>query len=77
MKFVTFEQLNEARLKAGFFMSELPGHLGVSKETFNRWKRNSRAPFWAVKIMTLESGTKCKHCLSRKNALRQYELFMK
>lgn len=47
MKKVDFFHLEETRLNAGFFVREVCEKLGISEQTWYRWRRTGRAPQWA------------------------------
>lgn len=53
---LNFERLEEARRDAGFFISEACEILGISEQTWRRWRRNRAAPVWAVRHLELLNG---------------------
>jgi len=51
-----FEDLDEARLIAGFFVSEICEKIGITSSTWYRWKKAGKAPRWAFVTVTILSG---------------------
>jgi hypothetical protein len=56
MKKEAFALLDEARLNAGFLVSEACDFLCVSKRTWYRWQADGYAPRWAENAMRIRSG---------------------
>lgn len=56
MQKVRFEDLEEARLVAGYFVDELADQLGFSERSYYRWKADGFAPKWVSIALNLLCG---------------------
>lgn len=56
MRSVIFEEFDEARLDAGFFMSDVEERLGISRRTYYHWRKVGRVPLWAYDLIRLHGG---------------------
>lgn len=55
-KKTSFKYLDEARHEAGFFIFEACEKIGISEQTWRRWRKCDAAPVWAVRHLELLSG---------------------
>lgn len=53
---VPFDYIEETRLQAGFFVSELCEELGISERSWYRWKADKFAPRWVYRAVEILSG---------------------
>lgn len=53
---VHFEYIDQARRDAGFLIVEACRELGISEQTWRRWRKHKKAPKWAYKCLSLLSG---------------------
>lgn len=51
-----FEEFDEARLDAGFFMCDVEERLGISRRTYYHWRKIGRVPKWAYDLIRLHGG---------------------
>lgn len=73
MKYGSFYNLEEARHHAGFFITDTIAALGITRRTYERWRKKQAAPVWAVRLIELEAGHKCRNCITRKHNIKLYE----
>lgn len=52
----SFSELENARLDAGFFVSDAIKFLGISRRTWYRWKESNLCPVWAIRLMKFGAG---------------------
>lgn len=55
-KKIPFDYIEETRLRAGFFVSELCDELGISERSWYRWKAEEFAPRWVYRAVEILSG---------------------